>query len=145
MPLVVNRLAAAMILGLTVVALLLSLGTLLFGDAAAIAAAKRAILLGVMILVPAVAILVGSAYRINGTDAQTTCVKLIAANTVINIFPLAIILDWLAAGAAFGATFIAVQGFELVASVLTIVLAARQLGFGLRVSDHLPPGAGATA
>lgn len=112
-----------------------TVGAELFGTAETIHAVKRMILMGLVVLIPAIAIAGGSGMSMGRRrkDAQarakTRRMPLIAANGIIILLPSAFFLEARAAEGMFDAPFLAVQGLELLAGAVNLVL------MGLNIRD----------
>jgi hypothetical protein len=110
------------------------------GDAATIAVVKQAILWGMLVLVPAMAAVGGSGFRLGGSSrAPIVAVKrlrmmAIAANGLLVLVPSAVFLAGCAAAGDFGAAFVAVQAIELVAGAVNIALMALNMRDGFRLT-----------
>jgi len=112
----------------------------LFGDHAAIAAVKNAILWGMLVLVPAMAAAGGSGFSL-GKGWRNPAVlrkkrrmKIIAANGILVLVPSAVFLANRAAAGEFDWAFAAVQAIELLAGAVNITLLSLNMrdGFALR-------------
>lgn len=112
----------------------------LAGDAAAIAAVKRAILWGLLVLIPALAVTGASGVRLAGgaasgpVAAKRRRMPLIAANGLLILVPCAVYLDHLAQQGAIGAPFLAVQAVELAAGAVNMGLMALNVWDGRRMA-----------
>jgi len=114
--------------------------TELFGDHAAIAGVKNAILWGMLVLVPAMAAAGGSGFSL-GKGWKSPAVlrkkrrmKIIAANGILILVPSAVFLASRAAAGEFDWAFAAVQAIELIAGAVNITLLSLNMrdGFALR-------------
>lgn len=120
-----------------------SLAVELFGGTDAIADVKRAILWGLAVLVPAMAIATGM--RLGGKAVRGPAVAkkrrmpFIAANGLLVLVPCAIVLDRLASAGTFGTLFTAVQVLELAAGAVNIVLMGAMLRDGLTLTGRIRP------
>jgi len=122
----------------------------LFGSVAAIATLKAAILKGMFVLVPALAIAGGSGMAIGGkwraplAKAKKRRMPFIAANGVLVLVPSAIFLDARASAANFDEWFYAVQGLELVAGAINLTLIGLNIRDGLALRGRISraPSAG---
>ncbi len=107
----------------------------LFGDAAAVAAVKGAILWGMLLLVPAMAAVGSSGFRLGGRSrapivaAKRKRMMAIAANGLLVLVPSAFFLAARAADGRFDTAFYAVQAVELVAGAGNLSL------MGLNIRD----------
>lgn len=111
--------------------------TELFGDAADIAAVKNGILMGMLVLVPAMAVAgasgfsLGKGWRSPAVQRKKLRMKIIAANGILVLVPSAVFLASKAAAGAFDAAFVAVQAIELIAGALNITLLSLNMRDGL--------------
>ena len=118
-----------------------------FGGSEAIAAVKRLIVYGLVILVPAIAVtgitgfLLAKPRAVRLVESKKKRMPFIAANGLIVLAPSAVVLDRLASAGSFGATFTAVQSLELLAGGANLVLMFLNLRDGLRLTGRLGPGA----
>jgi hypothetical protein len=114
----------------------------LAGDPAAIAAVKRGILWGLLLLVPAMAAVGASGVRLaRGRSGPRLAAKrrrmpVIAANALI-LVPCAVVLDARAAAGVFDSWFFGVQALELAAGAGNLALMGLNLRDGLRVTGRL--------
>ncbi|MBR0681525.1 hypothetical protein GXW74_13600 [Roseomonas eburnea] len=115
----------------------------LTGSAEAIRTAKTAILWGMVVLVPAMAMAGGTGFRLGGKAAQPRIaakrrrMPLIAANGLLILLPSAIFLQARAAAGDFGTGFLVVQAIELAAGALNITLMGLMVRDGLALSGRL--------
>ena len=106
-----------------------------FGTGEEIAQVKRAILYGLILLIPALAATGASGFRLarsrndRAVATKRRRMPIIVANGLLVLVPLAFYLEHLAARGVFGALFYALQGLELAAGSLNLVL------MGLNVRD----------
>jgi hypothetical protein len=121
----------------------------LFGDATAIAGVKRAILWGMIVLIPAMAAVGGTGFRLSRNrqgrlvDAKRRRMPLIALNGVLVLVPSAFYLDHLAADGQFGTAFYGVQAVELIAGATNITLMGLNMRDGLKLARQAKrPSAG---
>ena len=118
----------------------------LLGDAAAIATVKGAILWAMLLLVPAMAAVGGSGFRLGGRSrAPIVATKrkrmmAIAANGLLVLVPSAFFLAARAADGRFDAAFYAVQGVELVAGALNLGLMGLNIRDGFAMSRRRRQG-----
>jgi hypothetical protein len=111
----------------------------LFGDAAAVSAAKQAILWGMLILVPAMAATGASGFRIGGKWRSPVVARkkrrmaVIVSTGLLVLVPCAIFLAGRAATGIFDDWFYAVQGIELAAGASNLALMSLNLRDGLRL------------
>ena len=116
-----------------------TVGVELFGSEGGIATAKTAILWGMLLLVPSMAVVGGSGFRLGGrSEAPIIAVKrrrmiVIAANGLLILVPSAVFLAWRASAGQFGAAFYVVQTLELAAGATNLTLMALNMrdGFAL--------------
>jgi hypothetical protein len=115
----------------------------LFGTVATIAAVKRAIPWGFLILVPALAVTAASGFRIAGASSGPEIARkkrrmpFIAGNGLLVLIPAALYLATLASRGEFGGLFYGVQAIELVAGAINLVLMSLNIRDGLRLAGHL--------
>jgi hypothetical protein len=120
-----------------------TVGSESFGSPATIAAVKRAIPWGFLILVPALAIAGATGFRMAGASSDPRIrskrlrMPFIAGNGVLILIPSALYLAWLASRGEFAGAFYAVQAVELVAGAVNLVLMALNIRDGLRVAGRL--------
>jgi hypothetical protein len=111
----------------------------LFGDASAVAIVKRAILWGLLLLIPATALAgaTGAKLAEGRTGPVVTGKKrrmpVIAMNGVFILIPCAFYLDSLATRGEFGSFFWAAQALELMAGAVNITLLSLNLRDGRRL------------
>ena len=109
----------------------------LFGDPAAAVAVKQAILWGMALLVPAIAIAGATGFRLGGKSIAPVIagkrrrMPILALNGLLVLVPSAIFLAMRAAEGRFDAVFFAVQAAELAAGAVNIAL------LGLNIRDGL--------
>ncbi|MGJ3262220.1 MAG: hypothetical protein ACFE0R_03205 [Salinarimonas sp.] len=117
----------------------------LAGSPAAIAAVKRAVLWGLALLIPALAIAGATGMRLGGkatgglAAAKKRRMPFIAMNGILVLVPCAVALDRLAADGSFGSLFYALQGLELVAGAVNIALLSLNMRDGLTMTGRLHP------
>src|SRR5262245_44908575 len=98
----------------------------LFGSNAAIATVKQAILWGMLALIPAVAVVGGTGFRLGGKSkaplvaGKRRRVPVIAANGILILVPSAFFLAARAGSGQFDAAFYVVQAVELLAGAMNI-------------------------
>ncbi|HYW14226.1 MAG TPA: hypothetical protein VE871_19830 [Longimicrobium sp.] len=134
--------AAASTLGLVTITtfFLSSLVAEIAGDRQAIVLVKTTIAYALFGLVPVMAIAGASGKRLAGPSRAPVIVrkmrrmKLVALNAAVVLIPCAITLYWMASHGRFGGEFAAVQGMELVAGAVNVVLLGLNLrdGLGMR-------------
>lgn len=111
----------------------------LLGTAEAVAAVKRAILWGLIVLIPAIAAAGATGFRLGAGDARPPVatkrrrMPFVALNGIAVLVPCAVFLDSLAAEGRLDGTFYAVQAVELAAGAVNIALLALNLRDGLRL------------
>lgn len=104
---------------------------------------KTMILYGMVVLIPAMAIVGGSGMSLGKrrTDPQTQAKKkrmpVIAANGLLILVPAAIYLQSKAAAGSFDTWFYTVQTVELVAGALNLTLMGLNIRDGLRLTGRL--------
>ncbi|MFW2386711.1 MAG: hypothetical protein ACN4G0_00120 [Polyangiales bacterium] len=110
-----------------------------FGTHAQIAMVKNAILWGMFVLIPAMALAGGSGMSLGRGRSETAVVQkkkrmpLIAGNGLLVLLPSAIFLATKANSGAFDTTFFAVQGLELIAGALNLTMMGLNIRDGLRL------------
>jgi hypothetical protein len=115
----------------------------LFGSHDAISAVKHAVLWGMLVLVPSMAVAGGTGFKLLGsrTDARALAKKrrmmIIGPNGVLVLIPCAFYLADLAAKGQFTATFYAIQAVELVAGLVNLVLMGLNVRDGLRITGRI--------
>jgi CDGSH-type Zn-finger protein len=118
----------------------------LFGSHETVAAVKQAILWGMLVLVPAMAAVGGTGFKLLGsrTDslalAKRRRMMVIGPNGVLVLMPCAFFLASLAAKGQFTATFYAVQAVELVAGLVNLTLMGLNIRDGLRLTGRIARG-----
>lgn len=135
-------------LGLLTIALFWSSTVLseLFGSAATVAAVKTAILWGLLALIPSMAAVGGTGFRLaRGRQGPRVRAKrrrmpAIALNGVLVLVPCAVFLAMKANAGAFDTAFYAVQAVELIAGAVNLVLMGLNLRDGLRLTGRLSGG-----
>jgi hypothetical protein len=117
----------------------------LFLDAASVVAVKNAVLTGMWVLIPAMAATGGSGFSLARTrrgrliDTKGRRMKGVAANGLLVLLPSAFVLaSWANAG-RFDGAFYALQGVELVAGAVNIVLLVLNMRDGLRLTGRVSP------
>ena len=115
----------------------------LFLDHVAVAAVKQAIVYGLLLLVPCLAVTGGSGFVL-GKRRQVALVrqkqrrmKLIAANGLLVLVPTAFFLNGKAIAAEFDALFYLVQGVELVVGMVQLTLLGLNFRDGLRLRQQV--------
>ncbi len=111
--------------------------TELFATTAAVAAVKTAILWGMAVLIPAMAIAGATGFKLGGAHphplaaAKRRRMPIIALNGLLVLVPAAVFLAQRAAAGRFDRCFVAVQALELIAGAVNIVL------MGLNIRDGI--------
>jgi hypothetical protein len=124
-----------------------TVGSELSGDPELIAGVKRAILWGLLVLVPSMAASGATGFRLaRGWDdplirRKVTRMKFVAANGLLVLVPCAVALAMRASRAQFDATFYVVQTIELAAGLTQLVLLGLNARDGLRLSGRVPAAA----
>jgi hypothetical protein len=141
--------AAALTAFLTILTFWLStISVELLGSKTQIASVKEAIVFGLFLLVPALAVAgVTGTYMGRGSkDGRIMSKKrrmpFIAGNGVLILVPSVVYLDRLASRGNFGTEFIAVQSIELVAGAVNLVLMAFNVRDGMRLAGRRIRGRG---
>ena len=115
----------------------------LFETPELIATVKRNILWGMLILVPTMAAVGGSGFRLTGTgndpliSAKKRRMMIIGPNGLFVLLPAAIYLNALATQGRFGASFYAVQALELLAGAVNLTLMGLNMRDGFRATGRL--------
>ena len=116
-----------------------------FGTHETIAMVKGAILKGMFILIPAMAIVGGSGFSLAGgrTDALVSAKKkrmpIIGANGLLVLVPMAFFLEAKASAGQFDTEFYMLQGVELLAGALNLCLMGLNMRDGIRLSGKGKP------
>lgn len=106
----------------------------------AILMAKEAILAGICLLIPTMAITGGSGFSLAGgrhspaIDRKRRRMKIIAANGLLILLPLAILLYLRAAAGLFDDLFYAMQALEVLAGSVQLALLARNFRDGRKMT-----------
>lgn len=112
----------------------------LSGDAATVASVKQAILWGMLLLIPAMAVVGGTGFRLGGKSTAPVVARkrrrmpAIALNGILILVPSAFFLAARASAGQFDAAFYAVQGIELVAGATNIALMALNMRDGFAMT-----------
>lgn len=115
----------------------------LFGTPDQIAMAKTAILYGMALLIPSLAVAgitgarLGRGMKLPQVAAKTTRMKIIAANGILILLPSAVFLALRAKAGQFDTAFYAAQVLELLAGAANITLLSLNLRDGLRIATRL--------
>ena len=121
----------------------------LLGDAALIARVKTAILWGMILLIPAMAGVAASGFRLGSGRADPLVARkrrrmpIIALNGLLVLLPCAVVLQRLAAAGQIDGTFAAIQSVELAAGALNITLLSLSMRDGLALARGRRAFAGA--
>jgi len=111
-----------------------------FGGAAMIASVKQAILWGMLLLIPAMAAVGGTGFRLGGKSTATVVaakrrrMPVIALNGLLILVPAAFFLAARAGAGRFDAAFYAVQGIELAAGSVNIALMSLNMRDGFAMT-----------
>jgi hypothetical protein len=114
----------------------------MFGSVETITAVKRAILWGLLILVPALAIAGATGFKVAGASTDPRILKkklrmpFIAGNGLLILVPAALYLAALASRGEFGSAFYGVQAIELGAGAINLMLMGLNIRDGLRLTGH---------
>ncbi|UWR44197.1 FAD-dependent oxidoreductase [Phaeobacter inhibens] len=117
----------------------------LFGSHATVAAVKSAILMGMFVLIPSMAIVGGSGFSLaSGRNEALVSTKkkrmpIIGANGLLVLVPMAFFLESRAAAGQFDATFYSLQVVELLAGATNLVLMGLNMRDGIRLSGKAAP------
>lgn len=117
----------------------------LFLDASAVASVKQAVVYGLALLVPCMAVVGGSGFSLasgrRGTlvEGKKKRMRLIGFNGVVLMIPMAFFLYGKAGVGEFDGVFYAVQIVELLVGALQLSLMALSLRDGLRLTGRLRP------
>ncbi len=120
----------------------------LFGDGAMIASVKAAILAGMLVLIPAMALAGASGFSLGrGWKSPVVArkkmrMKIIAANGLLILLPSAFFLASRAQAGLLDTTFFAVQALELAAGAVNIALLSLNMRDGLRLRGRIAPALG---
>lgn len=117
-----------------------TLGSEIFGSHADIATVKNAILWGMIVLIPCLAITgatgasLGKRRKDPRVSAKKKRMPLIAGNGIVVLVPSAVYLSYLANSGSFSTAFYAVQALELVVGAVNLTLMGLNIrdGFALR-------------
>lgn len=122
----------------------------LFGDGATVAAVKQAILWGMLVLIPAMAAVGGTGFRLGGKSTAPVVVRkrrrmpVIGLNGILILVPSAFFLAARASVGQFDAAFYIVQGIELAAGAVNISLMSLNMRDGLAMTLKRRRGAAPT-
>jgi hypothetical protein len=115
------------------------------GDRATIAAVKLAILWGLLLLVPSIAIAGASGFRLGGKSQHPGIVSkrkrmpLIAFNGLLVLVPCAIFLQQRSSAGLFDQTFTVVQALELAAGAINLALLGCNIRDGFKLTRRVVP------
>lgn len=113
------------------------------GDPAGILAVKTGILWGMLVLVPAMATVGITGFRMGARSphprvaAKRRRMPVIALNGLLVLLPSAVLLRQLAASGDFGTTFMVLQSVEFVAGAINIALLALSMRDGLVLKGRI--------
>jgi len=137
------HLAAGMVAFLAILAFWISTAVSeLSGDVGMILAVKRAILWGMLLLIPTMIIAGANGFRLARTStaplarAKLRRMPIIAGNGLLVLLPAALFLAGRTAQGRFDATFVAVQALELLAGGINIALMALNIRDGLALTGR---------
>ena len=115
-----------------------------FLDLGSVTAVKNAILMGMWLLIPAMAATGGSGFSLASgcrdrlVEVKARRMKIVAANGLLVLLPSAFVLaSWAGAG-RFDSAFYALQALELLAGAVNITLLGLNMHDGLRLAGRLP-------
>jgi len=124
----------------------------LFGTAESIANLKSLIVWpGLFILVPAIALAGMSGFSLAKSRGGSIVrrkkrrMPIIGANGVLILIPCAIYLDHVASFGAFDTSFYVIQGVELIAGAVNLVLMGLNIRDGMKISGRFRPPASANS
>ncbi len=116
----------------------------LFGTHETIVAVKQSIVWGMILLIPAMATIGGSGFKLMGKGrdplilAKKQRMMIIGPTGILVLVPAAFYLNWLASQGLFGSSFQAVQAIEIVAGAVNLTLMGLNMRDGLRASGRIP-------
>lgn len=114
-----------------------------FGSPGAVLTVKTAILWGLLLLVPALAITGGTGFRMGGRSANPLIASkrrrmpFIALNGLLVLVSCAFFLQARAAAGDFGGVFALVQGIELLAGAVNLTLMGLNMRDGLALTGRI--------
>lgn len=117
----------------------------LFLATEAVVAVKRAILQGMWVLIPAMAITGGSGFSLAGgragrlVDSKKKRMRIIVLNGLLIMVPSAFFLEHKASAGEFDALFYAVQVIELAVGLVQLALMGLNFRDGLKLAGRLRP------
>ncbi|EWY41965.1 hypothetical protein N825_18620 [Skermanella stibiiresistens SB22] len=137
--------AAAGLIGfLTIAAFMVSTIVVeLSGDVAAVAEVKAAIVKGLFLLIPALALTGASGFHLAGRAPKGLAgrkfrrMRIVAGNGLLLLVPAALYLHWKAAAGDFDEMFLLVQAVEVMAGTLNLGLIGLNIRDGLRLTGRL--------
>ncbi len=115
------------------------------GVVATIAAVKLAIVQGLLLLVPSIALAGATGFKLGGKSPHPDIVRkrkrmpIIAINGIVVLIPCAIFLQQRAAAGQFDQSFIVVQAIELVAGAINLALLGLNIRDGFRLTRRFAP------
>ncbi|MCG6203940.1 hypothetical protein LPW26_04785 [Rhodopseudomonas sp. HC1] len=115
------------------------------GDPATIAAVKLAILQGLLLLVPSIALAGATGFNLGGKSPNPNIVRkrkrmpIIAINGIVVLVPCAVFLHQRAAAGQFDQTFVLVQALELTAGAINLALLGLNIRDGFRLTHRGTP------
>ncbi|WP_322514678.1 hypothetical protein SR870_16780 [Rhodopseudomonas palustris] len=115
------------------------------GDPEGIAAVKRAILWGLLLLVPSIALAGASGFRLGGRSqhpdvaSKRRRMPIIAINGIAVLVPCAFFLQQRADAGLFDQSFAVVQAIELVAGAVNLTLLGLNIRDGFRLTHRFAP------
>ncbi|WBU61334.1 hypothetical protein [Paracoccus albus] len=140
---IIHPIAAAVALLTTLTFWLSTFLSELSGDLDLITGVKTLIPWGLLILLPAMAAVGASGFRMGQkrrgpvVEAKRKRMPIIAANGILILIPSALYLSAKAQAAQFDAAFVAVQTIELIAGAINITLLSLSMRDGLRLTGKL--------
>lgn len=138
----IHTFAGTLALVLPVAFLTATLIAELGGDRAVILGVKRGIAWGLLLMVPCMALVGTTGFRLAGrsgarlVELKRRRMRWIAANGLLVLMPAALVLFGLARAGSFGAPFVLVQGIELLAGTVNVVLIGLNIRDGLHLSGR---------
>ncbi len=136
----IHAAAGAVALGMISVFWLSTVTVETMGDAARIAQVKQMIPWGFLVLVPAIALVGGTGFRLGRrrrgpvVEKKRKRMPVIATNGLLVLIPSALFLSFKAQAGAFDTAFYAVQAVELAAGAVNIALLGANMRDGLRLT-----------
>ena len=115
----------------------------LYGTHEKIAIVKQSIVLGMIILIPTMATIGGSGFKLMGKRrdplilAKKRRMMIIGPIGILILVPAAFYLNFLASQGLFGASFQTVQAIEIVAGAVNLTLMGLNMRDGLRASGRI--------